>query len=570
MAGTPELLPDRPERHCAVRGRLALSRLTSQGEALLRMLPRANARGPMADTDELQFPGLVPASSVGTLPLPSRAPSSAPGSVVARQRSSQFETPEALPEEPAALGSAWSRLVERLSRPVDAASLAVFRILFGWLMMLEVLRYFGAGWIASYYIEPQFHFTYWGFSWVHPWPGIGMYVHFAALGVLAVCMALGFCYRLSALLFFVGFTYVFLLEKARYLNHFYFIILLSALCACLPLHRYCSIDAKRHPERANSFAPTYQLWTLRAQLLIVYVYAGIAKLNADWFRGEPLRHWLSDHSGVALVGPLFTQDWFILALSYGGLALDLCVAPLLIFRRTRIPALVLFSAFHLMNAAFFEIGIFPWMMLAANLLFLEPSWPRTLLRRVPEVRNWVPDSFVQVLAAQPFGRPPRVRAGALALVGIYLALQLLIPLRHHLYPGDVAWNEEGHRFAWRMKLRDKHGRAEFFVERNGVVTRVLPDGYLTDRQASRLPCQSDMLVEFSHFLADRSRHEDEPVRVRANATCSLNFRAPRRFVDPKRDLAAEPLTILPKGWILPGPDEEALENVAASSLVSSP
>jgi vitamin K-dependent gamma-carboxylase len=43
--------------------------------------------------------------------------------------------------------------------PVDGASLAVFRICFGLIMLAEVCRYFITGWIAAYYIEPEFHFT---------------------------------------------------------------------------------------------------------------------------------------------------------------------------------------------------------------------------------------------------------------------------------------------------------------------------------------------------------------------------------------------------------------------------
>src|SRR5688572_25723229 len=59
-------------------------------------------------------------------------------------------------------------------------------------------------------------FTYYGFGWVKPWAGDGMYWHFALLRVLAVCITLGLAYRIVMPLFFLGFTYVFLLEQARY------------------------------------------------------------------------------------------------------------------------------------------------------------------------------------------------------------------------------------------------------------------------------------------------------------------------------------------------------------------
>ena len=31
---------------------------------------------------------------------------------------------------------------------------------------------------------------------------------------------------------------------------------------------------------------------LRLFLLIVYTYAGIVKINEDWLRAEPVRHWI--------------------------------------------------------------------------------------------------------------------------------------------------------------------------------------------------------------------------------------------------------------------------------------
>lgn len=38
---------------------------------------------------------------------------------------------------------------------------------------------------------------------------------------------------------------------------------------------------------------------------------------------------------------------------------------------------------------------------------------------------------------------------------LFLCHQIIVPLRSHFYEGTVAWNEKGHRWSWRMKLRDK-------------------------------------------------------------------------------------------------------------------
>jgi len=214
---------------------------------------------------------------------------------------------------------AWLQsFAQRLFAPIDIASLVYFRIAFGAIMLWEVWRYFSKGWISRYWIDPVMNFTYYGFDWITPLPGPGMYILFAGLGILALAMMVGWHYRLSALLFFLGFTYSFLLEQARYLNHFYLICLISFLMIWMPAHRAFSVDAQQRPAIAAQVAPAWTLWLLRAQLGLVYFYAGVAKLNPDWLAGEPLRTWLAARTDFPVIGHLFTTEWMVYLLSYGG------------------------------------------------------------------------------------------------------------------------------------------------------------------------------------------------------------------------------------------------------------
>ncbi|MDA2923355.1 HTTM domain-containing protein, partial [Acidobacteria bacterium AH-259-L09] len=196
---------------------------------------------------------------------------------------------------------------ERFLAPVDIASLVYFRIAFGAIMLWEVWRYFSHNWISPVWMAPTFRFTYWGFDWIKPWPGDGLYLHFYALGLLSLLIILGLFYRFSTTLFFLGFTYCFLLEKTRYLNHFYLVCLISFLLIFVPAHRAFSLDALRRPSRRSDTAPAWALWLLRAQIGIVYFYGGVAKLNSDWLAGEPLRHWLATRTDFPLIGRYFTQ-----------------------------------------------------------------------------------------------------------------------------------------------------------------------------------------------------------------------------------------------------------------------
>src|SRR5947208_4851623 len=104
-----------------------------------------------------------------------------------------------------ALKSFLTKLRDGAFTPVDIASLVFFRIAFGLLMIWDVWRYWTNHWVAAYWLQPRFLFKYPGFSWVQPWPGNGLSIHWVALGVFALFIAAGFFYRLSAVLFFVSY-----------------------------------------------------------------------------------------------------------------------------------------------------------------------------------------------------------------------------------------------------------------------------------------------------------------------------------------------------------------------------
>src|ERR1700752_940623 len=104
------------------------------------------------------------------------------------------------------------RVCAALFQPVDTSFLVFFRVVFGGIMLWETYRYFTHGWITRYYVNPVVNFTYYGFSWVKPWPGRGMYIHFFILGVAAACVMVGFLYRIATPGPFVTFAYFFLLD----------------------------------------------------------------------------------------------------------------------------------------------------------------------------------------------------------------------------------------------------------------------------------------------------------------------------------------------------------------------
>jgi vitamin K-dependent gamma-carboxylase len=460
------------------------------------------------------------------------------------------------------------RLCAALFNPVDISFLVFFRIVFGGIMGWEVYRYFTYGWISRYFVEPVVYFTYYGFSWVKPWPGRGMYIHFFVLGLAAACVMVGFLYRIAAPLFFLAFTYTFLLDQTRYLNHFYLVCLISFLMCFLPAERAFSIDAVLFRKIRSAVVPAWTLWILRAQVGIPFFYGGIAKLNSDWIHGgEPMRIWLSPFTVVPVFGPIFGAEWVVYSFVIGGLLLDLLVVPLLLFRRTRLFAFLAAIVFNLINALIFNIGIFPWLMLGALLIFFPPDLMRRFARAFMSPGGEEPrQEFRDGEPSLPASARPKTIADntcpsllpsqklVAGLLAAYLALQLVFPLRHYLYPGNVSWTEEGHNFAWHMKLRTKGGDALFTVThpRSGQTWTIRPQDYLKPHQRTKVITKPDLLILFSHHLAEEKRRQGyDNVEVRARVMASLNGRQPQLLIDPDVDLAKEQVSLSPVRWIVP-------------------
>ena len=439
-----------------------------------------------------------------------------------------------------------AKLRERAFAPVDIASLIFFRIAFGSLMVWDLWRYYSHHWVAKDWLEPRFLFKYYGFSWIQPWPGNGLYIHWAALGVLALFIAAGFLYRWSTLLFFLGYTYCFLLNEARWFNHTYLICLLSFLLIFVPANRALAIDSWLNPKLRSQTAPAWALWLLRFQIGVVYFFAGIAKISPDWFHGEPMRVWLAQNTQFPLIGRFFREQWAVYSFSYGSFLFDLFVVPFLIWRRTRIAAFCVALAFHLLNAQLFPIDIFPWLAIAATTLFFSPNWPR---RIVSSFRKADPSPRIchQTAPTQS------TQLVVLTLVAIYAAIQVLVPLRHFLYRGGIEWMYSEHRFSWRMMIQSRQVRAYFYVTDPNIdrTVQVDPLEYLEAWQVDKMGWRPDMLLQFAHYLAKvMPRSGPKPLRVEAYVLASLNGRKPQLIIDPNVDLAAEQRTWGRPRWLL--------------------
>jgi hypothetical protein len=430
-------------------------------------------------------------------------------------------------------------MTERLFKQVDGAGLAAFRVAFGVLMLVSTVRFQLMGWVDEFFVKPTFFFKYPGFEWVPALPGPWMHALFVALAVLSAMIAAGLFYRVAIVLFFVGFTWVELIDATNYLNHYYLVSLLALIMCFLPLHRVWSVDAWRKPAIATTHLPAWCTYLLRVQVGIVYFYAGLAKLGTDWLlHAQPLNIWLSSRTSTPIIGGMLDQPAVHFAMAWGGFLFDTTIVLFLSLRRTRPFAYAVVLFFHLMTHLLFPIGMFPFIMVVAALVFFSPSWPRKLLRR-----EALPDK-------EGTGKLSRVFAGVAVA---YCALQIAMPLRHRLYGGNVLWHEEGMRWSWKVMVREKNASITYFVEdrASGRVWHVSPRKYLDDRQLREFSGQPEMILQLGRHIADDWKKKGfADVKVRVEALVSFNGRPPALLVDPEVDLLK-----LEGGhrWVLPAP-----------------
>ena len=436
-----------------------------------------------------------------------------------------------------------------LAAPLPVGALVAFRVALGVLVSVSAVRFLAYGWVDDFFVKPSFYFTYWGFSWVRPLPAAGMHALFVALAILGACFAAGLFYRAVAVLLFFGFAYVQLIDVTNWLNHYYLVALLLLLTSVMPLGRAASVDAVLWPKRRVGSFPAWCTYLLRFQVAVVYVHAGLAKATSDWLvHAQPLNIWLSSRTSTPWVGSLFDERTTAFFFSWSGFLFDTTIVLFLMWRRTRAYAYVVVVAFHLMTWLLFPIGMFPFIMCASALVFMSPDWPTRFL----------PSRLRGLLASgERPAAPYRVHPALIALAGAFGVVQVLAPLRSHLYGGNVLWHEQGMRFAWKVMVREKNGSITYLVEspREHRTWYVSPRKYLTDRQERELSSQPDLVLQLAHHVRDDFQakgHDDVVVRV--EALVSLNGRPLAAMIDPKVDLARTSDGLGKASWILAGPE----------------
>ena len=411
-------------------------------------------------------------------------------------------------------------------KAIDNSPLIVFRIFFGFLVACESFGAILTGWVKRVLIDPQVTFSFIGFEWLKPLPGFGMYFYFIAMGVFGLAIMLGYRYRIAIISYTILWAGAYFMQKTAYNNHYYLLLLISFLMIFLPSNSYASLDVRQNRIKEENTMPYWISLLFIIQVAIVYVFASIAKFYPDWLDGTFTRNLLADSTNVITLKKLFLQKWFYLFIAYMGIIFDLLIVPLLLFKKTRMLALLASLTFHLFNAIFLEIGIFPFFALTFVLFFYEPETIRSVFLRKKtsiETENGHSNYYGKKIVY--------------FLIIPYLIIQLLLPLRHHFIEGDVLWTEEGHRLSWRMMLRERNGFIHIRIKDLKTGEESLYDyrKNLTDKQIQNLATKPDFIWQYCQYITKEFKGKE--IAIFIDCKNSINRKEYKTLIDPKFDMA---------------------------------
>lgn len=428
---------------------------------------------------------------------------------------------------------------------VSIAPLVVFRILFGALLVYSIGRTWIEGWIDELYVRPRYHFQF--FDWM-PLPNEDqIYLIFIGLLFSAIGVLLGLFYRFSAVLFFLLFTYVELIDKTYYLNHYYLVSILIFWMIWVPAHRTFSLDSLFFPKIKNDQCRSWHILLFKVQLSIVYFYAGYAKVNSDWLlRAHPLASWLPGLYSLPVLGSWLHLKWVAYLFSWFGCFYDLSIWLFLWLRKTKAYAYVMVLIFHVLTAILFpRIGMFPYIMMTSTIIFLDPDLHEKTLDFLSG-RRW------RIAENEQATEGVVGRSFITYILALYFFFQILIPLRYLTYNGNIFWNELGYRFSWRVMLMEKNGMTEFILKdpQTGLSQEIDQTHYLTAFQRQQLRSQPDMMLQFANYIGSRFYRKNgyEP-EIYVKSRLSLNGRRSQRFTDETRNIYKDNYAIR-DGWIL--------------------
>ena len=416
-------------------------------------------------------------------------------------------------------------IINKSFESTDISPLITFRIFFGVTLFITILRFWINGWIEELYIGPEYHFNF--IPNIDILPDIGIYIIFTILLILSIFITLGAFYRTSTASFFLLFTYIELIDKTYYLNHYYLVSILTFYLIFLPANRAFSIDCYFNPLLKSNLCSKWHITLIKCQLSIVYFYAGLAKINKDWLiKAQPLYTWLPGKFSIPIIGKFTHLKITALIFSWVGCIYDLTIWLFLWIKKTRKYAFYAVIVFHVMTGILFpRIGMFPMIMIAATTIFLPLNFHNKCLELLSINKRKTKSERIT-------RKKEKNVLFTYYLMVLFLGIQALMPLRHHIFSNNIYWDEIGYRFSWRVMLMEKNGYTNIVVidPRKEIQYQLDQDLYLSKFQQQQMKSQPDMILQFVNYIGDEFKDiNGYPPIINIHSRMSLNGRKSQPF-----------------------------------------
>ncbi|MCB1179795.1 MAG: HTTM domain-containing protein, partial [Leptospiraceae bacterium] len=288
--------------------------------------------------------------------------------------------------------------------------------------------------------------------------------------------------------------------------------------------------------------PAWAVNLIRIQLGIVYTFGAIAKMRPDWVMdAQPLKIWLLMNRDMPLIGGILAWKITPYFFSYAGLIFDLFIFPALLIRKTRKLAYFFVVFFHILTFMLFPIGMFPWIMLFLTPVCFSDRFHYKFAIHCAKISKKARSWALKIIPNTKLDKSIRTPKGSKAFLFLALtliSLELLLPFRHFLFPGNLLWTEEGFRFSWHIMAAHKSGVANFFIrDKEGNKIPVNYNYLLTPRQIGQMSTDPGMIWQFAKTIEKKEKGRGrKDFGVYIENFVSLNGKPAKLQIDPKVNL----------------------------------
>ncbi|WP_298515605.1 HTTM domain-containing protein [uncultured Kordia sp.] len=425
-------------------------------------------------------------------------------------------------------------------KSIDVSIVAIFRIFFGMFMTYQMIYYYEIDYTFQFIFGPEVLFPYQGLEFLQPFSLGFLKVIHAGLLISAILITLGFLYRYAMIFFFVGFSYFSFIDKTLYNNHIYLIALIAFVMIFMNADRKYSLRVKFSKKPLSKLVPAWQQNILIFLLSVVYFYGGISKLSPNWLDSNLVGYTI-DQAQSSVLTNLFPKETLIMLIKYGGLIFDLSIAFILLNKRTRLFGVILVVIFSYTNNSilFDDIGIFPFFMICATILFFDSK----------KVGNYVDGIFMskstenseEQEAVLDQNESPKFKKLTLICIFLFVAFQLVFPLRHHFLTTNPEWTGIAQKFSWRMKMQSRNvTQFTMSLVDRATSQRYNLDGttFVTRNQFMHMPEDPYTFVHLAKYISKKLYLEQGLVNpiIKADLQVEFNGMPTQHMLDPRIDL----------------------------------